>query len=207
MLLIVKCSDLVVRAQVIRCINIAVLWPLLTRTGDGITLTSALLTAWSGLRGIVGLALALYVLIDPAIGNVAYRMQAFFFMSTTLVLTVVVQGSLYGPLLLVRPPHFTDTNYGSLPVSLALHQQGALNDALTALSQGDLSEWHLHRNQPRLGDTGLSAEGVVNACVECMPDTERIDLESGRGMSNVQCRIWALAGSLQRGICQVARKV
>jgi hypothetical protein len=172
-----------------------VLWPLLTRTGDGITFTSALLTAWSGLRGIVGLALALYVLIDPAIGSGAYRMQAFYFMSTTLVLTVVVQGSLYGPLLLVRPPHCTDTNYGGLPVSLALQQQGVLNDALTALSQGDLAEWRLHRSEPRLGNyilviitwsanpkpeaightrrasaatlgkRGLLAEGVVNACV------------------------------------------
>ncbi|CAL8468287.1 g7827 [Coccomyxa elongata] len=85
---------------VIRCINIALLWPILARTGDGITLTSAVLTAWSGLRGIVGLALALYVLLDPGIGNAAYRSQAFFFMSTTLVLTVVVQGSLYGPLLM-----------------------------------------------------------------------------------------------------------
>ena len=91
-------------AQVIRCINIAVLWPVLARTGDGITLTSALLTAWSGLRGIVGLALALYVLLDARIENAAYRTQAFFFMSTTLVLTVVVQGSLYGPLLMVCLP-------------------------------------------------------------------------------------------------------
>ncbi len=79
------------------------------RTGDGITLTSAVLTAWSGLRGIVGLALALYVLVDPGIGNAAYRSQAFFFMSTTLVLTVVVQGSLYGALLMVRAPSLFTT--------------------------------------------------------------------------------------------------
>lgn len=96
-------------AQVICCINIALMWPLLARTAGGITLTLAALTAWSGLRGIVGLVLALYVFMDPAIGNAAYRTQAFFFMSSTLVLTVVVQGSLYGPLLVVgEPPLLAD---------------------------------------------------------------------------------------------------
>ena len=49
-------------------------------------------------RGIVGLVLALGVLLMEG-GSEAFKFQQFFLMATTLVLTVVVQGSLF-PLLL-----------------------------------------------------------------------------------------------------------
>lgn len=48
--------------QVIRVINVTVFFPLMRPTGHGMTPAAAVITAWSGLRGLVGLVLALLVI-------------------------------------------------------------------------------------------------------------------------------------------------
>ncbi len=92
--------------QVIRIVNVVAFWPIMARTGEGATPTAALITAWAGLRGLVGLVLALLVLLDPGLGGAvagaAYRERAFFFVASTVVLTVVIQGTAFEPLLKVR---------------------------------------------------------------------------------------------------------
>lgn len=92
--------------QVVRAVNVVAFWPAMGRTGAGLTPAAAAVTAWAGLRGLVGLILALLVLLDPRIGGTvdgaAYRQRAFFFMATTVVLTVVVQGTAFELLLNLR---------------------------------------------------------------------------------------------------------
>lgn len=90
--------------QAVRLVNFTAFSPLLVRTGYGFTLAEAVIGVWSGLRGIVGLTLALTVLTDSTAGNAAYRDQQFFFMSCILVLTVVVQGGTFPILLKVWHP-------------------------------------------------------------------------------------------------------
>lgn len=90
------------RLQVIRTIDVALLWPLLAYTGHGFSLKGAIMTVWSGLRGVVGVALALLVFLDPSISDEGYKVRVLFFMGTTVCLTVLVQGSLITPLLKVR---------------------------------------------------------------------------------------------------------
>ena len=81
-----------------RTVNLLIFWPILVRTGHGFSFPMAALTAWSGIRGVVGLVLALYVLVDSSIPHEAYRTQVFFFLATTVVLTVVLQGITYAAL-------------------------------------------------------------------------------------------------------------
>ena len=81
--------------QVIRVINIAVFWPILARTGAGIDFRSAAATAWSGIRGFVGLMLALMVYVNPNIQDAVFKELCFFFMATTACLTIIVQGGIF----------------------------------------------------------------------------------------------------------------
>ncbi|GAQ79623.1 Na+/H+ antiporter [Klebsormidium nitens] len=97
---------------VVRTIDVALLWPLLAHTGHGFSIKGALVTIWSGLRGVVGVALALLVFLDPAISNEGYKLRVLFFMGSTVCLTVLVQGSLITPLLKVL--QLVDTT-GSFP--------------------------------------------------------------------------------------------
>ena len=81
--------------QVVRIINIVLFWPILARTGSGMDLRSAAATAWSGIRGFVGLILALMVSVDTDIHNEPYKLLCLFFMATTACLTIIVQGGVF----------------------------------------------------------------------------------------------------------------
>lgn len=81
--------------QVVRVINIILFWPILARTGCGMDFRSAAATAWSGIRGFVGLILALMVSVDPDIQDEPYKLLCLFFMATTACLTIVVQGGFF----------------------------------------------------------------------------------------------------------------
>lgn len=59
------------------------------------------MTAWSGLRGYVGLTLSLYILADVTIRDEAYRYLAFFYTAAIVVLTVIIQGCSFELLLKV----------------------------------------------------------------------------------------------------------
>ena len=81
--------------QVVRIINIILFWPILARTGSGINLRSAAATAWSGIRGFVGLILALMVSVNIDIMDEPFKLLCLFFMATTACLTIIVQGSIF----------------------------------------------------------------------------------------------------------------
>jgi len=93
---------------VIRASMFALFWPALSRMGYGISFREAVVLSWSGLRGAVGLALSLFVLLDTRIANEQFRVLSFFFMGAITLLTLLVQGCTMTPLLralgLTKPP-------------------------------------------------------------------------------------------------------
>lgn len=79
------------------------MYPILKMTGYSITWRKVLVMVWAGLRGAVGLALALFILLDNEISDAAFRVRAFFFMGLIAAITIVVQGTTTGLLLQVLP--------------------------------------------------------------------------------------------------------
>lgn len=76
-------------------------WPILRWTGSVVSFKEAVVLCWSGLRGAVGLSLALFILLDDQIADEKYRTLTFFFMGCVTFLTIVLQGGTMGPLLQV----------------------------------------------------------------------------------------------------------
>lgn len=68
-----------------RAIIILVSMPLLRRSGYGLTWQEAVVLLWSGLRGAVGLALSMFLLLDNLILDIRYRTLCFFFMGMIAV--------------------------------------------------------------------------------------------------------------------------
>ena len=80
---------------------IMICWPLLNALGYVIQPREAIVLCWSGLRGAVGLSLALFVLLDGQIPNRRFRILTFFHMGCVAFLTIILQGSSMKPLLQV----------------------------------------------------------------------------------------------------------
>lgn len=59
---------------------VAICFPFLKRMGYGMTWKQAVVLTWAGLRGAVGLSLALFVQLDTKIENAQYRFLTFFMM-------------------------------------------------------------------------------------------------------------------------------
>jgi NhaP-type Na+/H+ or K+/H+ antiporter len=91
------CIALWLALNLIRGFVITLLSPVLTKLGYGLTIAQSLVITWGGLRGAVGLALAMIVEHDP---NVDKRVgQLFLFhMAGIVILTLVVNGSTTGML-------------------------------------------------------------------------------------------------------------
>lgn len=81
-------------------------------------LRDGVLMCRSGLRGAVGLALALFVYLDDSIADRRFRVLTFFFMGAAALLTLMVQGTTMPALLRVRadviilPPPPTPLHFG-----------------------------------------------------------------------------------------------
>ena len=76
-------------------------WPFLRWTGSVVSSKEAVVLCWSGLRGAVGLSLALFILLDDQIADEKYRTLTFFNMGCVTFLTIVLQGATMAPLLQV----------------------------------------------------------------------------------------------------------
>ena len=68
-------------------------FPLLRLGAYGIDWRDAIVVAWSGLRGAVGLTLALMVYYSKDLGDESYRQHFIFFTAFIAVITLLVQGS------------------------------------------------------------------------------------------------------------------
>lgn len=90
-----------VSAQGIRALMVFMMYPALSRMGYGMTLKQAVVLVWAGLRGAVGLALALFVLLDGKIADYRFRVLTFFMMGCIAAATTLIQGPTTGPLLQV----------------------------------------------------------------------------------------------------------
>eukprot|EP00873_Tetraselmis_striata_P035094 jgi/Tetstr1/455358/TSEL_042192.t1 len=77
---------------VIRFISIAIHFPVLRLIGYGMTWQEAIVISWSGLRGAIGLALALLVSLDQAL-EYRIRYEVLLFTSVVVILTLVINGS------------------------------------------------------------------------------------------------------------------
>jgi len=77
---------------VIRLITIGALYPILAHMGYGINWKDALIMTWGGLRGAVGLALALQLFLDPEV-DLEYGTQVLFHMGVIAVMTLLINGT------------------------------------------------------------------------------------------------------------------
>jgi NhaP-type Na+/H+ or K+/H+ antiporter len=91
------CIVLWVALNFIRGLTIMLLSPLLTKMGYGLTFAQALVITWGGLRGAVGLALAMIVEHDPNVKETVGQLFLFH-MAGIVILTLVVNGSTTGML-------------------------------------------------------------------------------------------------------------
>eukprot|EP00884_Botryococcus_braunii_P023322 jgi/Botrbrau1/9674/Bobra.0201s0008.1 len=109
---------------IIRGVILVVFWPVLKNLGYSLDWKHALVLSWSGLRGAVGLALSLFVLLDELIDDVPFRTQAFFHMGAVAFLTLMIQGSTMGLLLtwlgMTKPPQHKER----LPAPTAAQDRG-----------------------------------------------------------------------------------
>ena len=64
-----------------RGVLILVCWPAFKYTGYPMTWQSATVMTWAGLRGAVGMCMALFILLDPRIPDPAYKTQCIFYMA------------------------------------------------------------------------------------------------------------------------------
>lgn len=98
---------LYVALLVIRGIMVLVLWPLMNFCGDRISWKEAVVMVWSGLRGAVGLVLAIVVDEEPNI-SAQIGSHFMFHIGGIAMLTIVINATLSAPLLralgLTRPP-------------------------------------------------------------------------------------------------------
>ena len=79
--------------QVIRLIAIGSLWPILTKIGYSISWKSILVMTWGGLRGAVGLALALIVSQDPRIVSPTLGPKFLFHSAGIVLLSLLINAT------------------------------------------------------------------------------------------------------------------
>ena len=84
---------LYVGLQVIRLIAIGSLWPILTKIGYAISWKSILVMTWGGLRGAVGLALALIVSQDPRILNPTLGSKFLFHTAGIVLMSLLINAT------------------------------------------------------------------------------------------------------------------
>lgn len=79
--------------QIIRAITIILLYPALKRMGYGLNWRDAVVMVWGGLRGAVGLALALIVKLDSNIVDHKFQALVVFYMGLMAAATLIVNGT------------------------------------------------------------------------------------------------------------------
>jgi hypothetical protein len=131
--------------------------PVLTRAGYGLTLAQNVVLVWSGLRGAVGLALSLFVLLDfsgpdATKADRAFGSLAFYYMAAITLLTLLVQGVTMAPLLralgMTKPPSV---------------RRSFLKTLLRSVEAGSDEQMRLAGEDRLLGDPDWRAVGELSA--------------------------------------------
>ncbi|GMH43152.1 hypothetical protein BSKO_11074 [Bryopsis sp. KO-2023] len=77
----------------VRALTVVILYPILSRMGYGLTMKDAIVMVWGGLRGAVGLALALIVELDYRNLPPNFRALVIFHMGLMAVATLIINGT------------------------------------------------------------------------------------------------------------------
>jgi hypothetical protein len=168
----------------IRAAGITLLYPLTSRLGYGMNWRDAIIVTWAGLRGAVGLVLALSVRNSEDLGSQEFRERLFFFVSLQALLTVVLQGTTMQPLL--RVLGFLDLSGAERAVQRAAAQAV---DEYGKQAEGELeqqrqiSPWQALLGEPdwqrvdALGELGVEKllEGRPGAAATTVSLEERIE--------------------------------
>ena len=77
----------------IRAIGVLLLWPILSYGTYGMCFKDAIVLSWAGLRGAVGLTLALIVYNSASITDEKFRVLCFFNVALIAALTLLIQGT------------------------------------------------------------------------------------------------------------------
>jgi hypothetical protein len=126
------CVALWVALNVIRGFVIMLLSPLLTQLGYGLTFQQACVITWGGLRGAVGLALAMIVEHDPAVSDRTGQLFLFH-MAGIVILTLVVNGSTTGMLVRYLRLHKGPSSARMLFENAAMQMDGKLATSVATL--------------------------------------------------------------------------
>ena len=113
-------------------------FPLLNWMGSAISFRESVVLSWSGLRGAVGISLALFILLDDQISDQSFGTLTFFHMGCVAFLTIILQGTTMKPLLQVPFP-----SHPSVP-----------HDLLTLAAQVCLQKLHIENLRTLQLETG-----------------------------------------------------
>ncbi|KAK9791813.1 hypothetical protein WJX73_006506 [Symbiochloris irregularis] len=159
---------------VIRVIMLALAYPFLRNMGYGITAKECIVLSWAGLRGAVGLSLALIVYLDTDIGDARFSILTFFYMGAQAFLTVVIQGT-STPLLLralgmTKPPSVRRAFLHHVLRTTEEHGEGQLRFAEGDKVLGD-PHWPMVRQLTLLDTASLLKRYVskVNLSTHALP--------------------------------------
>ncbi|WIA41790.1 hypothetical protein OEZ86_009122 [Tetradesmus obliquus] len=78
--------------QVARAVLLMVCWWPFNYTGYPLTWRSALVIMWGGLRGAVGMVMALFIFLDTRIHDASFKSYCIFYMGTMAFFTVLING-------------------------------------------------------------------------------------------------------------------
>ena len=89
---LLACLGIYAGVNIIRLLVIFLFYPVMKRCGYGLTVRECLILGWGGLRGALGLTLALIVSISPAIPD-EIRKQVLFFTAAIVTLTLLLNAT------------------------------------------------------------------------------------------------------------------
>jgi len=116
---------------VIRGIMIVSLWPILNLLGARISWQEVVVMVWSGLRGAVGLVLAISLDLEPSISQ-EIGSHIIFHVGGIAMLTIVINSTLCGPLLralgMTKAPEIEDQTMAHLAKVTDEHAQAVLEE-------------------------------------------------------------------------------
>jgi len=118
---------------VIRTIMVLCLWPVLNMCGHKISWQEAVVMVWSGLRGAVGLILAIIVDLEPTV-SADLGSHIIFHVGGIAMLTICINSTTAGPLLrwlgLTKAPEIEDETMAHLAKLTDEHARAALDGIL-----------------------------------------------------------------------------
>lgn len=88
-----RTHPLLIDLQVVRVVTVMMLYPILKHMGYGMTIKNSIVMIWAGLRGAIGLALAIIVDLDEHHLPPQFRALVIFHMGVSVVLTLIVNGT------------------------------------------------------------------------------------------------------------------